>query len=42
MNIMVWSKNSILFKTLSQIFGDKMNLAQIMPFGLIICAYWCF
>ena len=32
------SKNSILFTTLSQIFGDKMNLARIKFFGLFICA----
>jgi hypothetical protein len=38
MNIRVESKNSILFATLSQIFGDKMNLARIKFFGLFICA----
>jgi hypothetical protein len=32
------SKNTILFATLSQIFGDKMNLARIKFFGLFICA----
>jgi hypothetical protein len=32
------SKNSILFKTLSEVFGDKMNLARIKFFGLFICA----
>ncbi len=32
------SKNSILFATLSSIFGDKMNLARIKFFGLFICA----
>ncbi len=32
------SKNSILFETLTQIFGDKMNLARIKFFGLFICA----
>src|SRR5665648_405472 len=38
MNTRVESKNSILFSTLSQIFGDKMNLARIKFFGLFICA----
>jgi hypothetical protein len=38
MNTRVESKNSILFATLSQIFGDKMNLARIKFFGLFICA----
>ena len=38
MNTRVESKNSILFTTLSQIFGDKMNLARIKFFGLFICA----
>ena len=38
MNTRVESKNTILFKTLSQIFGDKMNLARIKFFGLFICA----
>jgi len=37
-NTRVESKNSILFTTLSQIFGDKMNLARIKFFGLFICA----
>ena len=37
-NIRVESKNSILFAILSQIFGDKMNLARIKFFGLFICA----
>ena len=37
-NTRVESKNIILFKTLSQIFGDKMNLARIKFFGLFICA----
>ena len=32
------NKNTILFATLSQIFGDKMNLARIKFFGLFICA----
>ena len=32
------SKNNILFKTLSQVFEDKMNLARIKFFGLFICA----
>jgi hypothetical protein len=32
------SKNTILFATLSSIFGDKMNLARIKFFGLFICA----
>jgi hypothetical protein len=34
----VESKNSILFATLSAIFGDKMNLARIKFFGLFICS----
>ena len=38
MNTRVESKNTILFKTLTQIFGDKMNLARIKFFGLFICA----
>ena len=38
MNTRVESKNSILFTTLSQLFGDKMNLARIKFFGLFICA----
>ncbi len=38
MNTRVESKNSILFSTLSQVFGDKMNLARIKFFGLFICA----
>jgi hypothetical protein len=38
MNTRVESKNTILFTTLSQIFGDKMNLARIKFFGLFICA----
>ena len=38
MNTRVESKNSILITTLSQIFGDKMNLARIKFFGLFICA----
>ena len=38
MNIRIESKNSILFETLSQIFGDNMNLARIKFFGLFICA----
>jgi dTDP-D-glucose 4,6-dehydratase len=37
-NTRVENKNTILFKTLSQIFGDKMNLARIKFFGLFICA----
>lgn len=37
-NAMVENENSILFITLSQIFGDKMNLAQIKFFGLFIWA----
>lgn len=32
------SKINILFSTLSQIFGDKMNLARIKFIGLFICA----
>jgi len=38
MNTRVESKNTILFATLSSIFGDKMNLARIRFFGLFICA----
>ena len=38
MNIRIENKNSILLETLSQIFGDKMNLARIKFFGLFICA----
>ena len=38
MNTRVENKNTILFSTLSQIFGDKMNLARIKFFGLFICA----
>jgi len=38
MNIKIENKNSILLETLSQIFGDKMNLARIRFFGLFICA----
>jgi hypothetical protein len=38
MNTRVESKNTILFATLSQVFGDKMNLARIKFFGLFICA----
>jgi len=38
LNIRVESKNTILFATLSSIFGDKMNLARIKFFGLFICA----
>jgi hypothetical protein len=34
----VESKNTILFATLSKIFGDKMNLARIKFFGLFISA----
>lgn len=37
-NTRVGSKNTILFATLSSIFGDKMNLARIKFFGLFICA----
>jgi hypothetical protein len=37
-NTRVKSKNSILFETLTHIFGDKMNLARIKFFGLFICA----
>jgi Transposase DDE domain len=37
-NTRVESKNSILLSTLSQVFGDKMNLARIKFFGLFICA----
>jgi len=32
------SKNTVLFATLSSIFGDNMNLARIKFFGLFICA----
>jgi hypothetical protein len=38
MNARIESKNSILIDTLSQIFGDQMNLARIKFFGLFICA----
>jgi hypothetical protein len=38
MDTRVENKNTILFATLSQIFGDKMNLARIKFFGLFICA----
>ena len=38
MDIRAENKNTILFSTLSQIFGDKMNLARIKFFGLFICA----
>jgi hypothetical protein len=38
MNTRVENKNTILFATLSQIFGDKMNLARIKFFGLFISA----
>jgi hypothetical protein len=38
MDTRVESKNTILFSTLSKIFGDKMNLARIKFFGLFICA----
>jgi hypothetical protein len=37
-NTRVESKNSVLLSTLSQVFGDKMNLARIKFFGLFICA----
>ena len=38
MNTRIENKNSILLSTLSQIFGNKMNLARIKFFGLFICA----
>lgn len=38
MNTRDEDKNSILFETLVQIFGNKMNLARIKFFGLFICA----
>ena len=38
MNTSTESKNSILFSTLTEVFGDKMNLARIKFFGLFICA----
>ena len=38
LNTRVDSKNSILLATLSEVFGDKMNLARIKFFGLFICA----
>ncbi len=38
MNTRIESKNTILFATLTSIFGDKMNLARIKFFGLFICA----
>lgn len=31
-------KNSVLFNTLSQVFGNSMNLARIKFFGLFICS----
>lgn len=39
-NTRVESKNTILFATLSSIFGDIMNLAPIKFFGLFICALY--
>jgi len=38
MDIRAESKNTILFSTLKQVFGDKMNLARIKFFSLFICA----
>lgn len=38
MNTSTESKNSILLSTLSEVFGDNMNLARIKFFGLFICA----
>lgn len=38
MNTSIESKNSILLSTLSEVFGDKMNLARIKFFGLFIMA----
>ena len=38
LNTRVESKNSILFATLAQLFWDKMNLARIKFFVLLICA----
>jgi len=38
MNTSTESKNSILLSTLTEVFGDKMNLARIKFFGLFICA----
>jgi len=38
MNTSIESKNNVLFSILSEIFGDKMNLARIKFFGLFICA----
>jgi len=37
-NTSIESKNSILLSTLSEVFGDKMNLARIKFFGLFIMA----
>jgi len=38
MNTKIESKNTILITILTEIFGDKMNLARIKFFGLFICA----
>lgn len=38
MNTRAESKNTILFNTLSEVFGQSMNLARIKFFGLFICA----
>jgi len=38
MNTKIESKNTILFTILTEVFGDKMNLARIKFFGLFICA----
>ena len=38
MNTSIESKNSILISILSEVFGDKMNLARIKFFGLFIMA----
>jgi len=38
MNTKIESKNTILFTILTEVFGEKMNLARIKFFGLFICA----
>ena len=38
MNTKIESKNTILSSILTEVFGEKMNLARIKFFGLFICA----
>jgi len=38
MNTKIESKNTILFTILTEVFGNKINLARIKFFGLFICA----